>query len=82
MNRTLLRRLEYLEAQIMPLSNPHVIKIEYVDATGEVVGDSYMVQGSPGIRDRKRRRRKRGYVPAMPPNDAAPNLKYGAGDRR
>ena len=78
-NRTLMRRLESLEAQILPPRSLHVIRIEYVDPTGAVVGDSYMVQPSPG--NRKRLRRKRGYAPAMPANDAAPNLKHRAGDR-
>jgi hypothetical protein len=65
MKQTLLRRLEYLEAQITPPRNPHVIKIEYVDATGAAVGDSSIIECSLA-RDRRRLGRNRGYIASVP----------------
>ena len=57
MNRSLSRRLEFLEAQMTPSRIPHIITIEYVDPTGEVVG-SCVVVGDLLIRDRKRQGRR------------------------
>jgi len=64
MNQKLLRRLERLEAKLAQPSNPHIIKIDYVEITGEVV-ETLEVEGDPVIRNRRTLGRNRGDWPAM-----------------